>query len=98
MLLKSMREYLSPVLMVSGVALLSFQLSPLERQLSFLKAGSSTMELKKEGAVLICISSSAYAFHSHVCSGLKRCTHEVKEVTRAIAVDKGYVACKICYK
>ena len=97
MLLNSMKRYLILALMVLAVALLSFQLSLIEGQLSFLKAGSSTIELKKESAVLICISSSAYAFHWHVCSGLKRCTHEVKEMSRAIAVDKGYVPCKICY-
>lgn len=92
-----MKKYLRLALMVSAVALLGFQIAPPEGQLFSSNTQLAKFEIKKEGTVLICISSSAYAFHSHVCSGLKRCTHEVKEVTRAIAVDKGYVPCKICY-
>lgn len=48
--------------------------------------------------VLICNSSSSYAYHSYTCSGLKRCTHSVLSITKADAVSRGRTACKICYK
>ncbi len=48
--------------------------------------------------VLICTSPIAYAYHSHYCHKLKRCTYDVVTTTRSEAVKKGYQACKICYK
>lgn len=63
----------------------------------FSKSYSNTNFIKNEDNVLICISASAYAYHTHYCSGLKRCTHEVAEVTVDEAKSKGYKACNICY-
>jgi len=51
----------------------------------------------KEATVLICESNSAYAYHSHTCHGLARCTHTISKVTQSEAKRLGYVACKICY-
>ena len=47
--------------------------------------------------VYICISSGATKYHSHYCQGLKKCTHTVKEVSKAEAVQKGYGPCGYCY-
>ncbi|TSD66352.1 hypothetical protein FFF34_002825 [Inquilinus sp. KBS0705] len=47
--------------------------------------------------VLICNSSSAYAYHSYECRGLSRCTHEISKVTKKQAIKLGYRACRICY-
>ena len=48
--------------------------------------------------VLICTSPKAYAYHSHYCHGLKRCTYDIVTTTRSEAMKRGYQACKICYK
>lgn len=47
--------------------------------------------------VLVCEGSSAYAFHSHQCRGLSRCTHRITEMSRAQAKNRGRRACKLCY-
>jgi len=47
--------------------------------------------------VLICNSSTAYAYHSHYCSGLNRCTHSVSKVKVSEAVKLGRSACEVCY-
>lgn len=47
--------------------------------------------------VLICKSKSAYAYHSHYCSGLNRCRSEVSKISIEQAKSRGYKACKICY-
>lgn len=52
---------------------------------------------KKEAMVLICVSRSAYAYHSHRCYGLNRCTHTISKVSLTQAKNSGYRACKICY-
>jgi len=48
-------------------------------------------------SVYICQSRSAYAYHSHICRGLARCTHGIVRITRAQAIKMGYKPCKICY-
>jgi hypothetical protein len=48
-------------------------------------------------SVYICQSKSAYAYHSHECRGLARCTHGIVKVSKAQAIKMGYRACKICY-
>lgn len=48
--------------------------------------------------VLVCNSSSSYAYHRYTCSGLKRCTHAVTEISIATAKKQGRTPCKICYK
>jgi hypothetical protein len=52
-----------------------------------------------EKNVYICSSPKAYAFHkSKTCSGLNRCSYEVKEITKSDATTKlKRSACKICY-
>lgn len=52
---------------------------------------------KKEQMVLICNSKSAYAYHSHYCSGLSRCKSSVSKVKKSEAEAMGYVPCKKCY-
>ena len=49
--------------------------------------------------VYICNSTTAYAYHKiKDCSGLDRCTHEIKKVTKDEAInDYGRRACKVCY-
>lgn len=49
-------------------------------------------------SVYICQSGSAYAYHSHVCRGLARCTHGIVKVSKAYAIKMGYKPCKICYR
>jgi uncharacterized protein YgiM (DUF1202 family) len=59
---------------------------------------SSTPKTKKvESYVLICNSSSAYAYHSYYCRGLNRCKSGVSKVTESEAQSRGYRPCKICY-
>ena len=48
-------------------------------------------------SVYICQSKSAYAYHSHICRGLARCTHRVIKITKEQAIKLGYKPCKICY-
>ena len=50
--------------------------------------------------VWICTGSSAYAYHSHQnCSGLNRCSAEIKMVTLHDAIVKWRRdKCKKCYK
>ena len=50
-----------------------------------------------EDQVLICISKSAYAYHSHYCSGLNRCTHTVSKVAISDAEKMGYKPFGFCY-
>lgn len=47
--------------------------------------------------VLICNSSTAYAYHSHYCSGLNKCTHSVSKVKISEAVNLDRTPCKVCY-
>ena len=50
--------------------------------------------------VYICDSKSSEVYHkTKNCSGIKNCTHEVKEVTVSEATSTyNRRACKICYK
>ena len=50
-----------------------------------------------EATVLICNSSSAYAYHSSRCRGLNRCKAGISSVSVSEAKGSGYKACKICY-
>ncbi|CAN5208282.1 hypothetical protein BH09BAC1_BH09BAC1_03820 [soil metagenome] len=55
-------------------------------------------ELYQGAKVLICNTSASYAYHSYTCSGLKRCSREVLEISKAEAQKKGRTPCKICYR
>lgn len=47
-------------------------------------------------SVYICVSTSAKKYHfSKSCHGLQRCTHTIKETTKADAVKLGYTVCLI---
>lgn len=48
--------------------------------------------------VLICESSSSYAYHAYKCSGLSRCTHSISKLSLQEAQNLGRKPCKICYK
>lgn len=50
-----------------------------------------------EETVLVCNGGSAYAYHSHYCRGLSRCSASVEKMTKSEAVKKGRRPCKICY-
>jgi len=65
----------------------------------YLAKGKAPQQVQpaNQPTVLICVSSSAYAYHSHTCSGLSRCTHTIQRVTILEAQGRGYRACKICY-
>jgi uncharacterized protein YgiM (DUF1202 family) len=65
--------------------------------LSTAKPPDSGSRAPIEAKVLICVSKSAYAYHKAYCSGLKRCTHTVKELTKSEAQSIGRSPCKICY-
>ena len=48
--------------------------------------------------VYVCMSKTSYAYHaSSNCSGLNRCTHEVKPMSAAAAQELGKRTCKKCY-
>jgi hypothetical protein len=56
-------------------------------------------EIENNGSeeVLVCKSKSSYAYHSHVCQGLKRCKAGTKSMSEKEAREAGYKACKYCY-
>lgn len=48
--------------------------------------------------VYICVSRTAHKFHNNrYCQGLQHCTHQIRKVTKAQAIQMGYTACKYCY-
>jgi hypothetical protein len=48
----------------------------------------------EKASVYICASPKAKKYHfSKNCSGLQRCTHTIKSVTKNEAVKLGYTAC-----
>lgn len=47
--------------------------------------------------VLICNSSSSYAYHSYECRGLSRCRSGISKITISEAESMGRVPCKNCY-
>ncbi len=51
----------------------------------------------KPDSVYICVSTGAKRYHRYVCKGLSHCTHEIKKVSKALAIKWGYTPCKICY-
>jgi len=54
---------------------------------------------KSGDSVYVCMSGSAYAYHSGYCQGLKRCTHTVKKLKKQDATDQGFSkACGFCYR
>lgn len=65
----------------------------------YLAKGKAPQQVQpaNQSTVLICVSSSAYAYHSYQCRGLSRCTHTITRVTIADAKGRGYRACQICY-
>jgi hypothetical protein len=65
--------------------------------LLLLTSPASAQSSSDTAKVLICNSSTAYAYHSHYCSGLNRCTHSVSKVKVSEAVKLERTACKVCY-
>lgn len=63
-----------------------------------LKGSQTNLHAKTQtSSVYICISPTAHRYHSHMCQGLRNCTHEIREVTIQKAVELGYTACGFCY-
>lgn len=60
-------------------------------------AVAESMEAAPVDYVLICNSSSSYAYHRYECRGLARCTHGVSKVTKTEAIRMGRKACGNCY-
>lgn len=58
---------------------------------------SSETKSRNTVNVLICNSSSAYAYHSYECRGLSRCRSDISRVTKNEAQSMGRTPCKICY-
>jgi hypothetical protein len=59
---------------------------------------NSKFNYNYQDSVLICDSENAYAYHAKWCTGLKRCTHQVKKVTLSEAKRLGFEkACGYCY-
>ncbi len=57
-----------------------------------------THEKPAKEYVYVCVSPTAYAYHSDKdCGGLNRCTHEVRKETVSEAKQDGRRACKLCY-
>ena len=57
-----------------------------------------TTRTVKVETVYVCMSKTSYAYHSSSnCSGLNRCTHEVKSMSAAAAQELGKRTCKKCY-
>lgn len=49
--------------------------------------------------VYICTGPNAYSYHSNSnCSGLNKCSVEIKKVTLKKAQEMKRKPCKICYK
>lgn len=65
--------------------------------IAFTQANAIAVQPQTE-KVLVCNSGSSYAYHRYTCSGLKRCTHAVTEISVATAKKQGRTPCKICYK
>jgi hypothetical protein len=59
----------------------------------------TAFSFKESEKVLICKSPTAYAYHNGYCQGLKKCTHEIIEVSREEAFNKygKNKACGYCY-
>lgn len=62
------------------------------------KGRQQKKQTNKTAYVMICNSSSAYAYYASAnCKGIKRCRHGISKVSVSDAVNNGYRACKICY-
>lgn len=66
-------------------------------QSSCISVSAPVVSKKEEATVLICNSSSAYAYHSYECSGINRCKSTISKVSISEATRKEYRPCKICY-
>lgn len=87
-----MKKMIIAIIMATSMALVGYQVN-------LLPAPAEVVQTQpKETTVLVCNSSSAYAYHAYMCSGLKRCTHSISKVDRADAINAGRRACKICYR
>lgn len=66
--------------------------------IGLLSLGLTSANLKQTG-VYICVSAGAYAYHKDTkCSGMKKCTHTIKEVTIKYATDTlRRKPCGYCY-
>jgi hypothetical protein len=58
---------------------------------------SSSSSIVPEQAVMICMTSASYAYHSNYCQALKRCTADVETVSVSEAKSFGRRACGHCY-
>ena len=55
------------------------------------------LETKAPVQVLICKSKNAYAYHSGMCRGLKRCDAVIEKVALEDAIKAKRKACGYCY-
>lgn len=61
------------------------------------KPHNKAAQPKQVDSVLICESSTAYAYHKGYCSGLSRCKADVVKLPKKKAEEMGRRPCKICY-
>jgi hypothetical protein len=61
-------------------------------------ASTPTATGRPAATVYVCMSNTSYAYHSaDNCSGLNRCSHEVKAMSAEAAAKLGKRACRKCY-
>lgn len=61
------------------------------------KSNDNSSRTVEVDSVLICNSSSSYAFHKFKCSGLSRCKSEIIKISTIEAKNKSRRACGICW-
>jgi hypothetical protein len=67
------------------------------RQVKKKKTLKKDEKKKKATQVLICKSRNSYAYHSHQCSGLRRCKAGIESISQTQAENQGRRPCKFCY-
>lgn len=76
---------------------LNSHLAPPEKPGKAEHARPARVQPKHVDSVLVCESSTAYAYHKGYCSGLSRCKATVARISKSQAEDLGRRPCKICY-
>lgn len=52
---------------------------------------------QSNATVYVCMSTGAYAYHTHFCQGLKRCKADIAEMSVNEARSRGRKPCGYCY-
>ena len=66
--------------------------------LSFTSPQGDVVEYENSNNVYICTGPSSKKYHAYPeCKGLKKCSKEIKKVSKVEAVKLGRTQCKWCY-